>query len=131
MRTAKLLRPRLFALACGLAVAVAVADDAHAADWHIQVQKTGAKTARLTFDAEIGQEFLVCWKLKSLSGDVCGYGGREMDVQVFSPELGNHGYVHGRQSVELTGLDKCGVDYKLRIRRTFLAFDTSVFRMPC
>lgn len=131
MRTAKTLLSRSLTLACGVALAFGVPSDAHAANWHIQVQKSGPTTVRLTFDATLGQSYLVCWKLDSLGGDVCGYGGFETDIHVYASPQGDNGYLNGRQSITLTGLSTCGVDYKVRIRRTFVAFDTHVFRMPC
>ncbi len=123
---------RTIPLALGLVTAL-VADDARAADWNIQVQKRSATSARVTFDAEPGQQFYVCWKLDSAPGDVCGYSGHATTVNVYSSGSGlsNPDYANGRMAVTLHSLATCNVDYKVRIRRTFVAFDTKVFRFPC
>lgn len=105
-----------------------VAGDAHAADWKMKFSKVGPTSADLSWDAEPGQQFLVCWKLDSLGGDVCGAYSHSGDA---SAVPGWPGYANGRVTMRLFGLDKCGVDYKIRVRRTFFAFDTAVFRFPC
>lgn len=122
---------RTLALALGLVVAVGLADDARAANWHIQVKKEGPTSARLTFDAEVGQQYMVCWKPDSAAGDVCGYNGKTTQVNIWGSGLTNIDYVGGRKTITLHSLATCGIDYKVRIRRTFVALDTYVFRFPC
>lgn len=128
MRTwIKTLLSRSVPLLLGLVGVVGVA---HAANWNIRVDKTSPTSANLSFDAEPWGQFNVCWKLASAGGDVCGaYGHRTEVVAWVDPPIPE--YVNGRMNVRLHSLATCGVDYKVRVRRTLLAFDTYVFRFPC
>ncbi len=131
--TMKALLSRSLPLLLGIVGAVAVVDDAHAADWDIYVVKTSATTADLSWKAEVGTQYMICWKRDSASGDVCGYGSQHAEANIYTPGsgLGNSNYVNGRKTVRMHSLTTCNVEYKVRIRRTLLAFDTQVFWFPC
>ncbi len=126
------LRKRALPVLLGLTALASGPGTAHAANWHIAVQKTGKTTADLTFDAEAGQQYMICWKVEAAAGDVCGYVGHRTEVNVYSPTSGlsNTDYVNGRKTVHLHSIT-CGVDMKVRIRRTFVALDTHIFKIPC
>lgn len=127
-----LLRTCALPLLLGLAALASGPGTAHAANWHIAVKKTGPTTVDLTFDAEPGQQYMICWKVESAPGDVCGYSGHKTDVNVYTPTSGlsNSNYANGRKTVHLHSIT-CGVDMKVRIRRTFVALDTYIFKIPC
>lgn len=130
MRTAnKLLLRSLSVLAVLATCGVGVAE---AADWDIGVSKTGPTSADVSWRAEVGEKYWICWKPTALGGDVCGYNGLTTDVTIYSPTSGltNTNYVNGRKTVRLHSLT-CGQEYRVRIRRTLVAFDTYTFWFPC
>lgn len=102
---------------------------ARAADYDIYVVKTGPTRAELSWKTPPGQQYLVCWKLDAASGDVCGNGSLQTTVS-FITNGASH-YVDGRVKTTLWGLDACNREYKVRVRRTLVAFDTHVFWFPC
>ncbi len=117
--------PALFTLG-GLPVAPGVA---HAADYDIYVVKVGANRAELSWKTDPNKQYLVCWKLNAAGGDVCGHGSQQTMVSQITE--GNSNYVNGRVTTTLYGLDQCNREYKVRVRRTLVAFDTHVFWFPC
>ena len=102
---------------------------AHAADYDIYVVKTGPNRAELSWKTDPYQQYLVCWKLDAASGDVCGNGSQQHTVSFIAP--GASHYVDGRVKTTLHSLDLCNREYKVRVRRTLVAFDTHVFWFPC
>lgn len=117
--------PVLFALG-GMPLAPGLA---HAADYDIYVVKTGPTRANLSWKTDPYQQYLVCWKLDAASGDVCGNGSNQTTASQISP--GSSNYVNGRVTITMYGLDQCNREYKVRVRRTLVAFDTHVFWFPC
>ncbi|MBK7829772.1 hypothetical protein [Nannocystis sp.] len=117
--------PVLFALG-GVPVAPGVAQ---AADYDLAFVKTGPTRADLSWKTDPYKQYLVCWKLDAAGGDVCGQGSNQTTASQITPN--NSNYVNGRVTITLWGLDQCNREYKVRVRRTLVAFDTQVFWFPC
>jgi len=120
---------RIFPVLLALGSVPALPGEAHAADYDIHVVKVGPTRADLSFKTETGKQYLVCWKLDAASGDVCGHGSLQNTVSQIG--LPSSNYVNGRVTTTLWGLDLCNREYKVRVRRTLVAFDTHVFWFPC
>ncbi len=130
MRTAtQSLLCRVFPVLLAFGSVPAAPGVAHAADYDIYVVKTGATRAALSWKTDPYQQYLVCWKLDAASGDVCGNGSHQFTASQITPTSSN--YVNGRVTYTIFGLDQCDREYKVRIRRTLVAFDTQVFWFPC
>lgn len=120
---------RVFPVLLALGSVPAAPRQAHAADYDIYVVKTGPNRAELSWKTDPYQQYLVCWKLDAASGDVCGNGSNQTTVSFITP--GASHYVNGRVKTTLYALDHCDREYKVRVRRTLVAFDTHVFWFPC
>lgn len=119
---------RVFPVLLALGGVPAAPGVAHAADYDIHVVKTGPNRAALSWKTEPDKQYLVCWKLDAASGDVCGIGSYQTQVSQISL---SSNYINGRMKITLHSLDACDREYKVRIRRTLVAFDTHVFWFPC
>ena len=102
---------------------------AHAADYDIHVVKTAPNRAELSCKTDPNQQCRACGKLDAASGDVCGNGSQQHTVSFITP--GASHYTNGRVKTTLHSLDLCNREYKVRVRRTLVAFDTHVFWFPC
>lgn len=116
-----------FAFPCLVAL-VTTTSVALAANWNISFQKASTTTANVSWEATSGVAYLVCWKLASAGGDVCGAHEKTITADNQSPD-----WFDGRMGTGITGLDTCNTSYKIRIKKKNfpLVYDTQDFYFPC
>lgn len=127
-RTRKRIHASLLASLLTLTTGVGTAE---AANWNITVTRNNSTTASVVWDVSLNVQYTFCWKLESVSGDVCGNNGNQLSI---TPTLNSSGYftnaTGGHMVQMLLGLT-CNQDYKVRIKRSALVFDTKIFQIAC
>lgn len=115
-------------LGCLVALTGAVGP-AQAANWNIQVARVNSTTANVSWEVDLNKEYTVCMKLDSAGGDVCGTGSFTV-----TPTLNSSGYFMQNSKHHMMVVlypPNCGQDYKVRIKRNIITYDTKVFRLAC
>ncbi len=86
-------------------------------------------TMEVSFKAWMGEVLQVCVKPDGASGDVCDGKNSVETFWVTATPKGSWDRQTSRLTTQID-VPKCG-KYKIRVKRSALSFDTSMFYMPC
>ncbi|MBK8263146.1 MAG: hypothetical protein IPK80_17620 [Nannocystis sp.] len=102
---------------------------AHAFDREFAFKAIDKDTMEVSFKAWMGEVLQVCVKPDGAGGDVCDGKNSVETFWVTATPYGAWDRKTSRMTV-LVDVPRCG-KYKIRVKRSALSFDTSMFYMPC
>lgn len=123
--TIRMLRAVTFTLAL-----VTVVGIARAADWNLSSRRVDADTVEVSWKADSGERYQVCVKPYDAGGDVCDGDNSVHRSWVNAHPAGLFDRKTGRVTLPID-LPTCGINYKIRVKRSALAFDTGAFFQAC
>lgn len=102
---------------------------AHAFDREFAFKPIDKDTMEVTFKAYMGEVLQVCVKPDGASGDVCDGKNSVATFTVTATPYGLWNSQTSRMTVRVD-VPRCG-KYKIRVKRSAVSYDTSMFYMPC